>query len=212
MHTNQLIDMLASGVEPVDPHQGRRSVVRALAIGATLSLAATALLYGIQPGLGGAAHGAPFVMKAAYGATLALLSLIMAVALARPGVPPPSWRRLVLPIAALALLALFQLASTPASDWRTLLLGSTWTRCPLRIVALSLPVFAGLTIVTRRQAPTDLRRTGAAIGAVAGSTATIVYALACTENSAAFVLVWYTLGIAAAAAIGAALGPKLLRW
>lgn len=212
MKTDQLIDMLASGVEPVDPNRARRSVLSALALGAAIAFALMVAVYGVQPGLDGGARGTPFLLKAAYGATLALLSLTMAVALARPGVVPPSWRRLTLPIAALALLATVQLATSPPSEWPAMLLGATWTRCPFRILALSLPIFAGLVIVARQQAPTDLRRTGGMIGAVAGSTAAIIYALACTENSAAFVLVWYTLGIAAAAALGAALGPTLLRW
>ena len=38
------------------------------------------------------------------------------------------------------------------------------------------------------------------------------YALACTEASPAFVAVWYTLGIIVTGAVGALLGPRVLRW
>jgi hypothetical protein len=38
------------------------------------------------------------------------------------------------------------------------------------------------------------------------------YALACAEPSPAFVAAWYTLGILATGALGAALGPRVLRW
>ena len=42
--------------------------------------------------------------------------------------------------------------------------------------------------------------------------AALAYALACTEPAAPFIAVWYTLGIALCGVLGAALGPKLLRW
>ena len=38
------------------------------------------------------------------------------------------------------------------------------------------------------------------------------YALSCTELSPAFVAIWYSLGIALAGALGAVLGPRILRW
>ncbi|MFX4982815.1 NrsF family protein, partial [Acinetobacter baumannii] len=34
----------------------------------------------------------------------------------------------------------------------------------------------------------------------------------CAEATALFVISWYTLGIAASAALGALAGPRLLRW
>jgi hypothetical protein len=36
--------------------------------------------------------------------------------------------------------------------------------------------------------------------------------LSCTEESAAFVAVWYSLGIALCGLLGGALGGRLLRW
>jgi hypothetical protein len=38
------------------------------------------------------------------------------------------------------------------------------------------------------------------------------YALACPEASPAFVAVWYSLGVLLTGLLGAALGPRLLRW
>ncbi|MFM8989141.1 MAG: NrsF family protein [Alphaproteobacteria bacterium] len=40
----------------------------------------------------------------------------------------------------------------------------------------------------------------------------IGYALHCPEAALAFVATWYTAGIALAGALGAALGPRVLRW
>jgi hypothetical protein len=47
---------------------------------------------------------------------------------------------------------------------------------------------------------------------LAGSLGALGYALSCTELSPAFVAVWYSLGIASTGALGAALGPRMLRW
>lgn len=212
MNTDQLIDMLARDLRAVDPRLERRRLLLALGVGAAFSLGLTLALFGLQPGLEGGIPDAAFLVKAAYGATLASLLFVMASTLVQPGAAMPSWQRLSVPIGGLAVLAAVELASSPASQWENLLFGASWSRCPLRIAALSLPFLAALVIVARRQAPTRLRRTGAVVGAAAGSAAAIIYALACTETSAVFVLVWYTLGIALATAIGAAIGPRLLRW
>jgi hypothetical protein len=61
-------------------------------------------------------------------------------------------------------------------------------------------------------APTRLRLAGAAAGLLAGGVAATVYGLHCQEMTAAFVVTWYSLGVAASVAVGALLGPRLLRW
>jgi len=40
----------------------------------------------------------------------------------------------------------------------------------------------------------------------------VVYALHCPEMAAPFLFIWNGLGMLAPAAIGAAMGPRLLRW
>jgi len=57
-----------------------------------------------------------------------------------------------------------------------------------------------------------LRLTGAAAGLAAGASAATLYGLHCPEVSALFVLIWYSLGMLVAAAIGALAGPRVLRW
>ena len=59
---------------------------------------------------------------------------------------------------------------------------------------------------------TDLRFTGAVLGLFAGAMAALVYTLHCPELSPAFLVVWYSLGMLIPAAVGAALGERLLRW
>jgi hypothetical protein len=53
---------------------------------------------------------------------------------------------------------------------------------------------------------------GAAAGLVAGSAAAFIYAISCDESSAAFVLLFYGLGIAVPTAMGGVIGARVLRW
>jgi len=79
-------------------------------------------------------------------------------------------------------------------------------------VILSLPALAGALWALRGLAPTRPRAAGLAAGLLAGGLGAFGYALSCTELSPAFVAIWYSLGIALAGALGAALGPRILRW
>ena len=112
----------------------------------------------------------------------------------------------------LAIVSAIELAHIPPGDWLGAWLGGTWTKCPWLVLMLSVPIFAGLLWSFRRLAPTRLRAAGGAAGFAAGACAATLYGLHCPEVSAAFVLTWYTLGIALAAAAGALVGPYLLRW
>lgn len=49
-------------------------------------------------------------------------------------------------------------------------------------------------------------------GLMAGSMGAMGYALVCPDVSAAFVTVWYSLGIQLPGLVDALLGPWLLRW
>ncbi len=118
----------------------------------------------------------------------------------------------MLPVLLLAGIAVLQTAMTLDGDPVSMWLGSNWQRSPLRIASLSAPIFAGASWAIRRQAPMRLRATGALAGLVSGGIAATMYALACNEKGAGFVLVCYTLGIAVSTAIGAVIGPNVLRW
>jgi hypothetical protein len=80
------------------------------------------------------------------------------------------------------------------------------------VLALSLPALAAALWAVRGLAPTRPRTAGFAAGLLAGSVGAIGYALSCAEASPAFVALWYTLGIALTGAVGAVLGPRVLRW
>ena len=46
----------------------------------------------------------------------------------------------------------------------------------------------------------------------AGGFGALVYCLHCPEVGAPFVALWYSLGIVLPSAVGALVGPRLLRW
>jgi len=75
-----------------------------------------------------------------------------------------------------------------------------------------LPALAAALWAVRGLAPTRPWAAGFAAGLLAGSVGAFGYSLSCPEASPAFVAAWYTLGIVLTGAVGAALGPRVLRW
>ena len=213
MNTDSLIDALASDLKPVPRHAIGRRLLLGIGTGAVLTLALVAIGLGVRSDLGIAMHSFAFWMKWTYTISLGVGASIMVARLARP--EPVSLRRfwpVAIPFVLLAILGAIEMAYTPVGDWLSMWLGNTWKKCPWLVLALSAPIFIGLLWSFRRLAPTRLRAAGAAAGIAAGAWAATLYCLHCPEVSAIFVLTWYTLGIALAAAVGAVLGPRLLRW
>jgi len=64
----------------------------------------------------------------------------------------------------------------------------------------------------RKGAPTNLKRTGAIAGLVAGALGAMAYAFHCPDDFLPFLAFWYGGLIALCAFIGAKFGPRLLRW
>ena len=213
MRTEDLIASLAGNVRAVSRHAVERGVALGLLGGAAVTMALVMVWLGLRPDLGVAIGGFPFWMKWGYTISVGAIALLATVHLARPeaGRPRRLWW-LAIPVSVLALLAAVQLLTTPPGDWAALWQGQSWRVCTIKVATLSLPILAGLMIVFRRFAPTRLRLTGAVAGLAAGACAATLYGLHCPEVSALFILVWYSLGMFAAAAIGALLGPRLLRW
>lgn len=213
MNTDQLVLTLGSSVTPVRRGLIPRRIALGLIAGGAITLGVVALKFGFRPDLTIAMHGFAFWMKWTYTLSLGFIAILATAHLARPEARLPRWLGLLaIPIAALAALAVGELIYTPLRSWADLWMGQSWRTCSTSVATLALPIFAGLVLAFRRLAPTRLRLTGAIAGLAAGAFAATLYCLHCPEVSAIFVLTWYTLGIAVAAAIGALLGPKLLRW
>ncbi len=212
MRTSDLIAALAADLPATRPIPIARRIAAAGLFGAAVALAVLLVWLGLRP-LDQAAHTGAFWMKASYTLALSLAGWIAVRRLARPGgdfgrAPPIAATAVI----ALAILAALQLARTSLGDSRAQWLGHTWQSCSLHILVLAAPVWLALVLTLGRLAPTRLSAAGAAAGLLAGGVGATVYGLYCDETAAAFVLVWYTLGIAACAAAGAVLSPRLLRW
>jgi hypothetical protein len=213
MKIDQLIDQLSSDVAPVRRHAVGWRLGLGVAAGAVVSTLLIAVSLGIRPDLGVAMRGFAFWMKWSYTISLAIGAIWATSRLARPD--SGGLRRLwllAIPVVLLAGVGAMELIRTPQREWLAMWLGHSWKLCPWLVLTLSMPIFIGLLWSFRRLAPTRLRAAGAAAGLAAGAFSATVYCLHCPEVSAIFVLTWYSLGISLAAAIGAMLGPRLLRW
>jgi hypothetical protein len=157
--------------------------------------------------------GAMFWIKLAYGVALGAVAAFGLGRLARPGGDARGWSPwLAVPVALMAVFALAQSLTTPPSERLALIMGGSARVCPFLILASATPIFAALSLALRGLAPTRLRLTGAAAGLASGAFGAALYALHCDEVGGAFIAIWYSLGIGLACAIGALLGPRLLRW
>jgi len=215
MNTDDLIAVLADDVRPIRPGL----VQRRLASFAGAGLAASVLLLLTwlppRPDLMAAMGGAFFWEKGLYTLSFALAGALAVERLARPDgrTPAAAGRVLGLAVALMAVAGVTGLALAAGPAQRMALwLGDSFQVCSLRIVVLSAPILAMTLAATRSLAPTRLRSAGAAAGLLAGGLSATVYALHCPESTAAFVVTWYSLGMLACGAIGAALGPWILRW
>jgi hypothetical protein len=213
MNNPTFIASLCADLTPVKPSDVGKQIAVAGLIGGGVSLLALLALLEIQSGLSAVANMVPLAFKACFAASLAAVGYAAIIKLARPdGRATDMLRKAAAIFILLASIALLQSGHVNNPGDTKLLLGASWQSCSLCIAALSVPVTAMIGWAVRRQAPVHLRRAGAAVGMTAGAAAAAIYALACPENSLAFVLVWYSAGIALSTAMGALLGPRLLRW
>lgn len=213
MKTDDLISMLATGVTPVDRHVVARRLCIATLLGATLATLLVALALHVRADLADVAATPLFWAKVALPLSLMLGALSMVARLARPGMAPAvTWLGITVPFAAVWLGAIVVITQTPAGERAAAVLGETWRVCPFNIAMLSVPAFVATFWALRGLAPTRLRLTGAVGGLLSGAVATLAYCLHCPEMGVAFWGVWYVLGMLVPAAVGALLGPRLLRW
>ncbi len=213
MDTDVLIRSLAEDVKPVSRHAVGLRIAMGLGVGGAATVALIGWWLGFRPDFEIAMRSYSFWIKWIYSGTLAICAIIATIQLGRPEPGRLRWLWvLAVPVALLAAIGVIEMIQVPSGDWLAMWLGRSWKHCPWIVLRLSVPIFLGLLWSYRRLAPTRLRLAGAVAGLAAGACAATLYCLHCPETSAIFVLTWYTLGIGLAAAIGALLGPKLLRW
>jgi hypothetical protein len=211
MKTEQLVASLVADRAQSSAPLGR-TVGRAVAVGALVSLAIFAVEFGPRVDLAAAFATWRFDLKL----VLVLAALVAAsgacLAMARP-LASGTWRWgvvTVLCIAAAALAA--ELMVLPAGTWEARLIGSNALVCLTAIPLFALAPLAALLLALRRAAPASPALAGAASGALAAAAAAAIYAFHCFDDSPLFVLTWYPLAAIPVIAIGAAIGHRLLRW
>jgi len=213
MKTDDLIAMLATNVEPVDQRQLVRTIGAAVLIGAVVALGAMLLVLGIRADLHQAGALIFLVLKLAFTIGIVAVASIYLTRLARPGGERKMPVVLVaLPFLAIVVLAGIHLTFAPDSHWKKMIVGDQWLECLLSIPIIAIVPFATIIWALRQMAPTDLMRTGALAGLVAGGISATAYAFHCMDDSLPFVALWYGGTIALCTLAGATLGPRLLRW
>ncbi|MFB0872111.1 MULTISPECIES: DUF1109 domain-containing protein [unclassified Sphingobium] len=213
MDTEKLIARLAADVRPVPRHSVARWIALGLGLGAVGSIAIVLIAFGMRQDWSVALVSYHFWVKWLYTLSLGLGAILLTARLARPD--PGRLRHLWLlgvPVMVLATIGIVEMSRTAPGDWLAMWLGGSWRDCPRNVLLLSMPMFVGLLWAYRHFAPTSLRAAGAAAGLASGAFGAAVYCIHCPEVSAIFVLTWYTLGIALASALGALIGPRLMRW
>ncbi|MFC7396911.1 NrsF family protein [Chelatococcus sp. GCM10030263] len=211
--TDDLITRLAADLKPLR----RTALLERLALVITAALVVSAVLMwiwlGLRPDMAEATNTAIFWIKSAYTLILGLFGVWAIERLGRPGTRGrvPLLGALIC-FVVVSVAAALNYMSAPAHAREEMLMGGTASVCPLYVMALSTPFLVAALAFMRRLAPTSPTWAGAAAGLASGALGAWVYSFHCTEQGLPFLASWYSLGIAAVAAIGALLGRRLLRW
>jgi len=212
MKTDDLIKMLAGDAGAVAPRVWQPRYALALGAGLIGAMLLMVLLLGVRPDITDAVRLPMFWVKLAFPAALAAGALLAAIRLSRPGVATGrAAAMLAAPVLAIWVLAALALLGAP-EDRAMLVWGETWAACLVNIPMLSVPAFVAVFWVMKTLAPVRPVLAGAAAGLLAGALSAVVYALHCPELAAPFIGIWYLLGMLIPAALGALIGPRLLRW
>jgi hypothetical protein len=213
MKTDDLIALLSTNPEPVDRRLVARTLYVALAAGAIVSLGLALVGLGVRSDLMTARALIFLVVKLSFAVGIVILALIYLTRLARPGGERRTSSMLVaMPFLVIVVVAAISLGFAPSSHWDKMIVGDQWLECLVSIPIIAIVPFAISIWAVRQAAPTNLARTGAVAGLIAGGVSAMAYALHCTDDSLPFVAVWYGGTIVLCTIAGAALGPRLLRW
>lgn len=211
MKTADLIDALATGAGAAPRAVAARRLAPAMAAGLLLSSALAIMALGLAPAA--SQLSLALWIKLGYMGTLGLAAAWLTARLSRPAARSgAAWAAIGVVVAIMALVGIGSALSVAPGERAAYALGRTWALCPWAVLVLSLPALAAALWAVRGLAPTRPRVAGGAAGLVAGSVGALGYAFACFEESTAFIALWYTLGIVLTGALGAALGPRMLRW
>lgn len=213
MKTEDLISALATDLPVRTAGHLRRQLLGAMTATALAALVGVALWLGFRPDLAEAATGPVFWSKAAYTLAVAVGAVWLVDRSGRPGgdvrAPLILLGGILLTVMGLAVV---ELLTIPSVERVGTLMGRSASVCPLNITLLAGLGAPFVVLATRRFAPERPGLTGAAAGLAAAGLAASLYGLHCPERTAAFVAVWYSLGMALPAMAGAVVGRLIWRW
>jgi hypothetical protein len=213
MKTDELIDMLGTNLEPVKGGELRNTLIIALAIGAVSASCLMLGIFGLPAGALGADYSSLKIVTLAFTLGLVSAGASFLIGSARPG----ELGRKSLILIGVLFLALVSaggaaLVFTHPTAWSGMIFGPQWAACLICIPLFAAVPFVSLIWALRKGAPTNLRRTGAIAGLVAGALGAAVFAVHHPGGSVPFIALWYGGSILLCAVVGAILGSRLLRW
>jgi hypothetical protein len=213
MKTDQLINMLGTNLEPVKGGELRNGLMIALTVGAAAASCLMLAIFGLPAAALGGDYLGPKVLVLAFTLGLIFVGASFLIGSARPGEPSrkPLILISVLFFALISAGAVALVLARPAA-WSGMIFGPQWAACLICIPLFAVAPFASLIWALRKGAPTNLMRTGAIAGLVAGALGAAVFAFHHPGGSIAFIALWYGGSILLCALVGAILGSRLLRW
>jgi hypothetical protein len=212
MKTDQLINLLSTNLEPVKRGETQKTLTWTILAGGLAAVCLMLATVGLRPGGGWFLSGYLLLkllfMLILIGAGAALLAKLVS-----PGqdVRKP-YTIILLAFLAIGSAGVCALLLGPPAARDQMMMGSQWVTCAFCIPLFAIVPFAALIWALRRGAPTNLRRTGAVAGLVAGALGAVAYAFHCPDDSIPFIALWYGGMVALCALLGAIIGPRLLRW
>lgn len=213
MKTDDLIAGLALDLPPAPAGRLERRLVMFMLPAITVVLAGVIGWLGLRPDLGAAVAGPTFWAKAAYTVSLGAAGFWLLNRLGRPGASARAPAILLAVIlAVVAGIAGLELIAAAPGDRMAMMLGRSARVCPTNILVLSALAAPFIFFAARRFAPVRPAAAGAAAGLLTACLAATLYGLHCPEHTAAFVAIWYSLGLGLAAAGGALIGRFAFRW
>jgi hypothetical protein len=211
MKTDDLIQALSADLPPT--RRLDRRLLLSLIPAAIVVLITVGLWLGYREDLMAAMRGPVFWAKAGYTTLMAGVGFWLLDRLGRPGASPRAPLILLGAVLTGVIgLALFELYAMPMPERMPAVMGDSAHVCAPNIALLSLVAAPFVFWAARAFAPTRPMLAGAAAGLLTGGLATTLYGLHCPEHAAAFVALWYTMGMAMAVAAGAVIGKFAFRW
>ena len=210
MKTDNLIELL---VKDLVRWRFPSAVAGAVAGGVIIAAVLFFAEVGLRPDISAVVKSGHLLFKFVVTISLAVTAIWVTLSIGRPG-GSLSQRGLALSIAPalLACAAAIELVILPESQWMPHLVGHNARICLTLIPLLSVGPLACLLTALRASAPSNPGLAGAVAGLAASGIAATFYAAHCTDDSALFVVTWYSMATLIVTTAGCLVGWKLLKW